>query len=52
MVIPTPRAITNMELGKRGIRVYFAVDDINSAATRVKELGGEAYDPLPVPSMA
>ena len=44
-------AITNMEPGKRGIRAYFAVDDINSAATRVKELGGEASDPLPVPSM-
>jgi uncharacterized protein len=44
-------AITNMEPGKRGIRTYFDVDDINAGATRVKELGGEANDPSPVPSM-
>ena len=44
-------AITNMEPGKRGPRVYFDVDDINAAAGRVKELGGEASDGMPVPSM-
>ena len=44
-------AITNMEAGKRGIRPYFEVDDINDGAARVKELGGEAGDPAPVPSM-
>ena len=44
-------AITNMEPGKRGTRVYFDVDDINVGAARVNELGGEAADPMPVPSM-
>jgi predicted enzyme related to lactoylglutathione lyase len=44
-------AITNMEPGKRGIRAYFDVDDINAGAARVKELGGEANEPAPVPSM-
>lgn len=44
-------AITNMEPGKRGIRPYFDVDDINAGCARVKELGGEAADPMPVPSM-
>jgi predicted enzyme related to lactoylglutathione lyase len=29
----------------------FYVDDINAGAARVKELGGEANDPSPVPSM-
>jgi len=44
-------AITNMEPGKRGIRPYFDVDDINAGAARVKELGGEANDPGSVPGM-
>ena len=44
-------AITNMEPGKKGVRVYFDVDDINAGAARVKELGGEANDPGPVPGM-
>jgi predicted enzyme related to lactoylglutathione lyase len=44
-------AITNMEPGKRGTRTYFDVDDIKAGAARVKELGGEADDPMPVPSM-
>jgi predicted enzyme related to lactoylglutathione lyase len=44
-------AITNMEPGKRGIRPYFDVDDINAGAARVKELGGQANEPAPVPSM-
>jgi uncharacterized protein len=47
----TSGAITDMEPGKRGVRVYFDVDDINAGATRVKELGGEAGDPGPVPGM-
>jgi predicted enzyme related to lactoylglutathione lyase len=47
----TGGAITNMEPGKRGLRVYFDVDDINTGAARVKELGGEAGEPMPVPSM-
>ena len=44
-------AITNMEPGKRGTRAYFEVDDINAGAARVRELGGEANDPGPVPGM-
>ena len=44
-------AITNMEAGKRGIRTYFDVDDIQAGAKRVNELGGEAGEPAPVPSM-
>lgn len=44
-------AVTNMEPGKRGTRPYFDVDDINAGAARVKELGGQASDPMPVPNM-
>ena len=44
-------AVTNMEPGKRGTRTYFDVDDVKAGAARVKELGGEASDPMPVPSM-
>ena len=47
----TGGAITSMEPGKRGTRAYFAVDDINAGAARVKALGGEADQPMPVPSM-
>jgi predicted enzyme related to lactoylglutathione lyase len=44
-------AITNMEPGKKGTRVYFDVEDINTGAARVRELGGEAGEPMPVPNM-
>ncbi len=44
-------AITNMEPGKKGMRAYFLVDEINAGAARVTELGGEANDPSPVPQM-
>jgi predicted enzyme related to lactoylglutathione lyase len=44
-------AITNMEPGKRGPRVYFSVDDINAGAEKVNELGGKASEPMPVPAM-
>jgi predicted enzyme related to lactoylglutathione lyase len=47
----TGGAISNMEPGKRGTRAYFAVDDINAGAARVRELGGEADNPAPVPNM-
>ena len=40
-----------MEPGKRGARAYFDVDDINSGAARDQELGGEAGEAMPVPSM-
>ena len=44
-------AITNMEAGKRGMRAYFDVEDINAGVARVKELGGETSDAMPVPQM-
>ena len=44
-------ALTNMEPGKRGMRNYFDVDDIDSGIERVKELGGEADQKMPVPTM-
>jgi predicted enzyme related to lactoylglutathione lyase len=44
-------AILAAEGDKRGPRVYFDVDDINASAARVKELGGDTSDPMPVPSM-
>jgi len=44
-------AITNMEPGKKSTRAYFEVDDINKGVARVKELGGEANDSMPVPNM-
>ncbi len=47
----TGAAITNMEPGKRGTRAYFDVEEINAGAARVKELGGEAGEVLPVPGM-
>ena len=47
----TGGAITDMEPGKQGARAYFSVEDINAGAARVKELGGEAGEPMPVPSM-
>jgi len=47
----TGGAITDMEPGKRGIRAYFDVDEINDGAARVKELGGGAGEPRPVPGM-
>jgi predicted enzyme related to lactoylglutathione lyase len=47
----TGGAITNMEPGKRGLRPYFGVDDINAGAAKVKELGGESDDAMPVPGM-
>jgi len=44
-------AIMGAEAGANGARAYFDVDDINAGAARVKELGGQADDPMPVPSM-
>ena len=42
-------AVTNMEQGKRAMRPYFDVDDVNAGAARVRELGGEAEDKAPIP---
>lgn len=47
----TGAAISNMEQGKRGLRAYFDVQDIEAGVGRVKELGGEATEPGPVPGM-
>ena len=35
----------------RGARIYWDVDDINAGTAKIKELGGEADDPMPVPGM-
>lgn len=37
--------------GTPGPRVYFDVDDINAGVARVRELGGESSDAMPVPGM-
>ena len=47
----TGAAIYAAEDGQRGLRPYFDVDDINAGAAKVRELGGEAGDALPVPQM-
>ena len=44
-------AIMGADDDKRGPRVYFDVDDINAATARVKELGGQSGEALPVPGM-
>jgi uncharacterized protein len=44
-------AITSMESGKRGARSYFVVDDVDASAARVKDLGGEATDPVAIPNL-
>ena len=33
------------------IRIYFDVDDINAGAARMKEFGGTADEPQPIPGM-
>jgi len=43
----TGGAITNMEPGKRGARVYLDMDEINAGVARVKELGGEGSEARP-----
>ena len=47
----TGGAIFEAHGDKRGTRVYFDVDDINTGIARVKELGGEAGEGMAVPSM-
>ncbi len=44
-------AAISAETGKRGLRVYFDIDDAKAATSRVQELGGEAAEPMPVPGM-
>lgn len=47
----TGGAITSMEPGRRGPRAYFDVEEIGAGVARVRELGGEAGEPMPVPAM-
>lgn len=47
----TGGAVFGADGDKRGMRVYFDVDDINAGVARVGELGGEGGQPMPVPSM-
>jgi predicted enzyme related to lactoylglutathione lyase len=47
----TGGAIYGADGNKRGTRVYFDVDDVNTGAARVRELGGEAGEGTPVPGM-
>lgn len=44
-------AVSASQPGQAGPRVYFDVDEIRAAAARVKELGGQADEPTPVPTM-
>ena len=43
-------AIMGADGDKRGPRVYFDVDDINAANSRVGELGGTSGEAMPVPT--
>ena len=47
----TGGAITAADGDARGPRVYFDVDDINAGVARVRELGGDSSDGMPVPTM-
>jgi predicted enzyme related to lactoylglutathione lyase len=42
-------AVSSIEPHKRGIRPYFAVDDIDASIIRVTELRGEVYEKMAVP---
>ncbi len=44
-------AVSGMEPGKRGLLVYFEIDDMDASVAKVRELGGQARDKMPVPSM-
>jgi uncharacterized protein len=47
----TGGAIMGRDGSTQGPRVYFDVDDVKAGAAKVKELGGEASDAMPVPGM-
>jgi predicted enzyme related to lactoylglutathione lyase len=47
----TGGAIYGAEGSDRGLRVYFDIDDISDGRSRVSELGGEAGEAMPVPTM-
>jgi predicted enzyme related to lactoylglutathione lyase len=42
-------ALSTFEPNKRGIRPYFAVDDIDAGIVRVAELRGKVYEKMAVP---
>ena len=44
-------AVYPSESGERGPIVYFDTDDIDAAVARVRELGAEAEDKLPIPGV-
>lgn len=44
-------AIEQVGDGRTGARAYFDVDDIGAGVARVRELGGEAGEKMPVPGM-
>ena len=44
-------AVYPRQEGEQGLITYFAVDDIDAARAKVKELGGTAEEKAPVPSM-
>jgi predicted enzyme related to lactoylglutathione lyase len=44
-------AVYPSDAGKRGLLVYYDVDDIDSHVAKVRDSGGEAEDKMPVPSM-
>ena len=44
-------AIYPSESGERGPIVYFDTDEIDATVARIRELGGEAEDKLPIPGV-
>ena len=50
-IVPNESGAAVFPAEERDVRVYFDVDDINAGAARVKELGGAADEPMPVPGM-
>lgn len=49
---PTPLGGTPHDDASKHPRIFFAVDDIDAAVARVRELGGTADDPVHIPSGA
>jgi predicted enzyme related to lactoylglutathione lyase len=49
---PEPMGGAPHDDSSRHPRIFFAVDDIEAAVTRVRELGGTAEDPVTIPSGA
>jgi uncharacterized protein len=44
-------AVSGMDADRHGTRAYFDVDDIRAARAQVEALGGQADEPMPVPTM-